>query len=323
MLEDAGTEQFGTNIPVDRDDEVHLLVRTEEPTEAIKQEGEPKFGMTQWEKTGEGMYLATGHTQKVLPSGAYSIDTCNRGILFVPQNIKSDELIQFEDSQSNDIITEIKKFWALEEQFKKYGFLHRRGYILFGPAGGGKSSLVRIVLNDVVEKDGVVFFCNTHPRLFNKAMYNFRQVEPNRNIVCIFEDIDSIIREHGDEDLLQFLDGEVQINKCLSIATTNYPEKLDPRIISRPRRFDRRLCIKMPTANMRRDFFKKKLSIEDDEIKNWVDKTAEFSFAALAELVISVKCLGNDFEESVKILKDLAKKKETSEDFDGTSKIGF
>ncbi len=42
-------------------------------------------------------------------------------------------------------------------------------------------------------------------------------------MVCIFEDIDAIVQEHGEDELLALLDGEARIDYVLNVATTNYP----------------------------------------------------------------------------------------------------
>jgi len=47
------------------------------------------------------------------------------------------------------------------------------------------------------------------------------------------------------------------VDKALNIASTNYPEKLDRRIISRPRRFDRILRIDAPDARVREAYLAK------------------------------------------------------------------
>jgi SpoVK/Ycf46/Vps4 family AAA+-type ATPase len=118
-------------------------------------------------------------------------------------------------------------------------------------------------------------------------------------MVCVFEDIDAIIQHYGDSDLLQWLDGNHQVDKAVNIATTNYPEKLDRRIISRPRRFDRILRIDAPDARMREAYIARKVpELTGPELAKWVELSSDLPFAALAELVISVCCMGNELEES-------------------------
>src|SRR5438270_14102 len=77
---------------------------------------------------------------------------------------------------------------------------------------------------------------------------------------------------YGDSELLQWLDGNHQVDKAINLATTNYPEKLDRRIISRPRRFDRILRIDAPDARMREAYFGRKLpELEPAELSRWVE----------------------------------------------------
>jgi hypothetical protein len=59
----------------------------------------------------------------------------------------------------------------------------------------------------------------------------------------------------------------------------------------------------------------------ENEFDDWTKKTDNFSFAALADLVISVKCLGYSLEESCERLKVMAKANPSSEEFE--TKIGL
>jgi hypothetical protein len=260
----------------------------------------------QWMVTGPNQFQVCGRTTETLPPGAYNcwLDNCGNAH-FHGRELHVDELIQFPDSLPDKVLSEIKLFWANGERFARYGFLHRRGYLLYGKQGCGKSSLIHQIVSAIVAEGNVAFFCQ-HPYTFVKAVEKFREVEPERPIVSIFEDIDAIIAQYGDSDLLQWLDGNSQVDKAVNIASTNYPEKLDRRIISRPRRFDRILRIDAPDARLREAYFTKKVTdLTPLELAQWVALTDGLPFAALAEMVISVRCLGNDLEESAKLLKSL------------------
>jgi len=140
----------------------------------------------------------------------------------------------------------------------------------------------------------------------------------------MFEDIDAIIEIHGDSELLQWLDGSHQINKVINIATTNYPERLDRRIVSRPRRFDRIIKIEAPAATIREVYLAKKLpDLVAADLAKWVKVTEGLSFAAMAELVISVACLGNSLEETVEVLRSLDDQHPSSREFERTGTMGF
>lgn len=277
--------------------------------------------LTQWSSYGNGTFYSVGVTQKTMPPGVYQIADNKGQIIYIKQDIQVDDLMEFPNSAAAEIIKDIQDFWQRGHFFKEYGFLHRRGCMLIGAAGGGKSCIINLTLHDIVKRGGIAFVCAS-PRYLATGLQIFRQIEPDRYVVCVFEDIDTIIRNHGEEELLKLLDGENTINKCLNIATTNYPDKLDPRLINRPRRFDRVFKINYPNEEVRRMYFTKKLKISDSEIDAWVEATEKFSFAAMAELVISVKCLGYDFKKSVDTIRSLLQDKPSSEDFASKS-LGF
>ena len=209
--------------------------------------------------------------------------------------------------------------------FKQYGFLQRRGYLLYGPPGTGKTVLVKQIIDRIVKDKGIVILSNAPPSIVSKALQYLNRIEPTRQIVCVYEDIDAIIGRWGEAELLALLDGEDSTDHVLNIATTNYPEKLDKRIISRPRRFDRIIKIGYPDAEMRKYYFKHKMpDISDEELNSWVKNTDEFTFAALTELVISVKCLGNNVDAAINGLKLLLGNKPNSSEFKpGGGSIGF
>ena len=279
----------------------------------------------QWKIVQAGVFEICGPTSTQLPAGAYGCTLNQYGeVQLLTRDLQVDDLIDFADSLPARILSEIENFWSLGDLFKKYGYLHRRGYLLYGPQGAGKSSVVHQVVHRIIKAGHVAVFCE-HPGFLTRAMEVFRKIEPDRPVVCLFEDIDAIIELHGDSELLQWLDGSHQINKVINIATTNYPERLDRRIVSRPRRFDRITKIEAPTATIREAYLTKKLPdlVTDGRLEHWVKMTDGLSFAAMAELVISVACLGNSLEETVALLRGLDDHLPSSKEFDRPGGMGF
>jgi AAA+ superfamily predicted ATPase len=289
------------------------------------------YGMTespvapiQWKVAMPGVYESCGTTHRKLPASAYGCSLNQYGEpQLLAKDLQVDDLIDFANSLPAQILTEIENFWSLGEQFQRYGYLHRRGYLLYGPQGSGKSSVVHQVVHRIIKAGHVAVFCE-HPGVLTRTMELFRKIEPERPLVCMFEDIDAIIELHGDSELLQWLDGSHQINKVINIATTNYPERLDRRIVSRPRRFDRIIKIEAPAAHIREAYLSKKLpELQGAELARWVGMTDGLSFAALAELVISVACLGNSLEDTVEVLRTLDDQRPSSREFDRSGTMGF
>jgi hypothetical protein len=273
----------------------------------------------QWSIQG-GNYYACGPTQPALPAGSYLCMTdCHGNPYLQPKYLAVDDLIDFCGSLPSRILHEIDRFWSLGERFRHYGFLHRRGYLFYGKQGGGKSSVVHQVVAKIVAAGHVGFFCE-HPYSMVACLDKFRQVEPDRPVVCVFEDIDAIIQYYGESQLLQCLDGNFQVDKTVNLATTNFPEKLDRRIISRPRRFDRILRIDAPDARLREAYFAGKVpELSAEERARWVRLTVGLQFAALAELVISVCCLNHPLEEAVQLLRELDQHNPSSNEFQNTN----
>ena len=287
--------------------------------------GEPSNRPIQWKVAQSGIFEACGTTARQLPASAFSCVLNQYGeTQFLARDLQVDDLIDFADSLPAQILEEIENFWSLGSTFRQHGYLHRRGYLLYGPQGSGKSSVVHQVVHRIIKAGHIAVFCE-HPGILTRAMELFRKIEPDRPLVCLFEDIDAIIEIHGDSELLQWLDGSHQINKVINIATTNYPERLDRRIVSRPRRFDRIIKIEAPTAPIREAYLGRKLPdlVERGELPRWVQLTEGLSFAAMAELVISVACLGNSLEDTIRLLRDLDDQHPSSKEFEHPGSMGF
>lgn len=174
--------------------------------------------VSQWALSDHGTYEACGDTSKVMAPAAYLVGLTSRGaIRFQEQVLKVDELIDFEGSIPAKIVADIENFWKLRQKFHDYGFLHRRGTFFYGPAGGGKTGLVNLVLHRTIAAGHVAFLCE-NPAIFVKGMQLFRRIEPERPITCVFEDIDALIERHGDADLLQWLDGNFRVDLTFNIA---------------------------------------------------------------------------------------------------------
>ncbi len=159
---------------------------------------------------------------------------------------------------------------------------------------------------------------------FTSFISTFRKVEPNRPLVVLLEDIDSIASEsrYQTARLLNILDGVKQIEGVVYIATTNYPEKLQERITNRPSRFDRRYKVGSPNEEIRRAYINHKLNEEDIkgiDIDLWVKKTEGMSLSHLKEVVISVIVMGRTFEETISNLESLAEKPRIK----GSGTVGF
>lgn len=283
-------------------------------------------GLRQFTTSDGNKFYPAGATVPILNPGVYDIQVDSmKGVFFQKINVKTDGLIRFPETNSEQVIKEISKFWEREESFKKYNLNYKRGIFLYGPAGSGKSSTIQLICEDVIGRNGVVFKFVT-PGLFSDGVRIFREIQPDTPIVVLMEDIDSIIDSHNESEVLNILDGVDQINKVVYLATSNYPERLGQRLLNRPSRFDKRFRMGHPKKASRRVYFNHIIDKETQkkyniDIEKWVEDTEDMSIAHLKELFIAVCILGNTYEESIDILRSMNEDAPTSqEDFD---KIGF
>ena len=296
-----------------------------DPYDYDEEEGVLKENARLWAKVGDA-YFPADQTIDKLGAGQYSIEfSHNRGLYFVDKPINLDELLILPDSASEEIIENIKHFWDKEQMFRTLGFLWKRGVLLYGPAGSGKTSTLQLIIKEIVDRGGIAVYVK-QPKLTASGLEMLRRIEPHRPIVVLVEDIDAIQQAYGEADLLAMLDGDLQIDNVVFIATTNYPEKLDKRLVNRPSRFDIVRKIGMPTAEARAVYLAARngrLVENEEEFEKWVEQTDGFSIAHLKELIVSVEALDADFDETITRLRVMMETTPDSEDDEEKATIGF
>lgn len=240
--------------------------------------------------------------QSKLKADVYDIQILNRVLCFVRHNIETDQLIRADKGPAIEVIREIDRFWKLGADFKKFGFVPKRGFLLYGPPGTGKTSTLNQIMIDTVAADGVVVLAPFGPpQALIGMLRGLREVEPDRHVVVVLEDLDGMLR-FGESELLSLLDGEHSISNVVYIATTNYIKNLPARIVNRPSRFDRQIMIGPPDADMRRKYLAAK-GLTGQQLDQYVEVSDKLSMAHLKELIISCAILGNPLETEVKRLK--------------------
>lgn len=165
----------------------------------------------------------------------------------------------------------------------------------------GKSVTVSLLTQDLIANGGIVLFCS-NPNLAAELLKAVRRIERARPLIVVYEDIDEIVSNHGEHTILSLLDGEQQTDNLVSIATTNYPDRLGARIVNRPSRFDDRIFVGMPSLAARRVYLEKATGILQNR---WAEETEGLSIAHLRELVAAVMCLDQDYYDVLKRLKSM------------------
>lgn len=277
--------------------------------------------LTQYSVAGNA-FVPTSNTVAALEPGVYKVALTPQGLpIFLKSAVNTDNLLRLPDSKADEIIAEVQKFWTLKETFNKFGFMHKRGVLMYGPPGGGKTATSELIVAELVRQGGTAFIGSGSPSTLAIGLATLREIEPIRKAIVLLEDIDSLIENYGEAELLSLLDGESSIDNSVWIATTNYPENLDGRVINRPSRFDRVIEIGMPSAASRKMYIESRVpDLTEDDVAKWVKHTDGFSMAHIKELIVSVMCFGSDFKESIDRIGTMFK---TPKSDDGKSKVGF
>jgi chromosomal replication initiation ATPase DnaA len=284
---------------------------------------------TQWAVHSGGKFTPALSTTQTLDSGFYEIGHDSQmGTYMEKKEVSADELYHLPSNELVDIIEDIEKFWNRRDKYEQYNFIHKRGILLYGQPGCGKSAIIQLCTKHLIDNmNGIVINITNGDQVeyYSKMIGKLRQVEPNRPLVVIFEDIDAIASEGNwtTSMILNLLDGIKQIQNVVYIATTNHPEKLEDRITNRPSRFDRRYEVELPNEEVRKSYIQNKLS-EDDlkgiNMDEWIKESEGFSLAHMRELVISVITMDNSFEDTIARLKGMKVKPKIKSN---TSGIGF
>ena len=268
-------------------------------------------------------------TVPLIPCGLYEIrwNSSVQSNTLIKQPIHVDELYELPSVEIQSILEDIECFWNKRDTYKTYNFVHKRGILLYGEPGCGKSGIVQLCVKHIIEKkNGIVINIKDEDevRYFSEFIPVLRSIEPDRPLIVILEDLDAIAGEdrYSTTKLLNILDGIKQIENVVYIATTNYPEKLQERITNRPSRFDRRYQVEMPSAEIREAYIRAKLTVDDlakIDLPQWIELTESMSLSHLKELVISVIVMGKSFADAISQLTDLKNAPRVKKG----SKVGF
>lgn len=243
-----------------------------------------------WAQSGNSFFPVNSVVGEI-PPGAYRCQFSNNGPFLEKMNINIDHLLKLPDSATEILLEEFSKFWTLKSAFDKRGFTFKRGMLMWGPPGSGKTSAVwQMTQRLIKDHKGIVVFIED-PQIAIWCMTVLRRIEPKRPLITVMEDIDTIIQRHGEHHLLALLDGEFQLDNVVHLGTTNYPDMIPRRFIDRPSRFDTVMKVGMPSTAAREAYFRaKEPELDADTLERWVAETAGYSVAHLREVCIAIQC---------------------------------
>lgn len=167
-----------------------------------------------------------------------------------PRRRRPLDSVVLDEGISLRFLSDLKDFLGAEQWYQSRGIPYRRGYLLDGPPGGGKSSFVQALAGELGYNICVISLSEgwlTDDR-FNHLLNSL----PERSFLLL-EDIDATGPSREDKSgggggsnsagrlsfsgLLNALDGVTSAEERIIFMTTNHRERLDPALI-RPGRVD-------------------------------------------------------------------------------------
>ncbi len=193
------------------------------------------------------------------------------------------------------ILGDAHHFLTSRPMYEKYGLPYKRGLLFAGPPGNGKTACLRVLLRELHLPVLIVrSFASRYGEVEQNVAQAFDKAKRAAPCALVLEDLDVLVRGSALSALLNEIDGLGADTGILTLATSNHPEQLDPALIDRPSRFDRVYRFNAPGANERLRFFARwnerlepELRVDGQTIGILVERTADFSFAFLQELIVS------------------------------------
>jgi hypothetical protein len=167
----------------------------------------------------------------------------------------------------------------------------KRGLLLYGPPGVGKTHTLRYLLGQLTDVT-IVELTGEALHLISTACSVARTLQPSMIVV---EDVDLIAEDReiygGHSVLFQLLnemDGLAEDADVVFVLTTNRPAVLESALAARPGRVDQAVALKLPDAEARRRLFRLYqggLEVDTSRLDAVVERTDGVTASFLKELL--------------------------------------
>jgi len=194
-----------------------------------------------------------------------------------------------------DLAGDLTRFFAARALYEAHGVPWKRGLLLTGPPGNGKTHAIKGLINLAGKPCLYVRAVASEHKVDESNLREiFERARREAPCVLVLEDLDALITPESRSAFLNEMDGFAANAGVLTLATTNHPERLDPAIADRPSRFDRKYHFGLPDATGRLAFLRRWSDALPADRRPGLEALAQaasgsegFSFAYLKELTLA------------------------------------
>ena len=196
--------------------------------------------------------------------------------------------------QAEQLLADMREFQSSRDWYRDIGVPYRRGYLLFGPPGNGKTSVVKALAGAL---DLSIYLLMLADRDMNDQRINELLARVPDKSILLLEDIDCAFAKRkqasGKDNgltfsgLLNAIDGVASAEGRIIMMTTNHIEKLDPALI-RPGRADVKLEFGNATAEQGRQLYRRFYPNHAERADDFADRLEDrkFSMATLQDFLM-------------------------------------
>ncbi|CAG8647507.1 BCS1 N terminal-domain-containing protein [Gigaspora rosea] len=162
----------------------------------------------------------------------------------LPRKRRSLDSVILDQGIKERIVKDVKDFINNGNWYNERGIPYRRGYLLYGPPGSGKSSFIQALAGEL--EYNICILNLSEIGLTDDRLNHLLSNAPERSIMLL-EDIDAAFTQKREAQgygssvtlsgLLNALDGVAASEERIIFMTTNYVDRLQPALI-RPGRVD-------------------------------------------------------------------------------------
>lgn len=238
--------------------------------------------------------------EKITPAGEF---------LPIP-NLTFDD-VKLPEEKKEAIRVGALEFFNKKEIYDKNNIPYKRGLILTGLPGTGKTLMGKILL---AQSDCTFIWVTQDVVDYGEDIkYMYDMAKELAPCILFMEDLDDFLERSSAVGIIKTqMDGLTSVDGICTILCTNYPDRLPKALLDRPSRFDEVVVFSLPDKQLRYEILARLAEPMNIENKNEcllaiAEKSDELTGAHLKEVLVYALLLSADAGRDIIKSEDLAK----------------